>query len=125
MDNLYKIFIMNKKSKGFTLIELTVVIVILTIITVIAVPRLVKQRGLAAETVCDINRNTVERLYMVFLLENGHEDNLFTRFLIENFDEVCPDGGVINYEDGKVKCSLHEEANNDEDESPGDEVPWI
>lgn len=39
---------------------------------------------------------------------------------------VCPAGGVISYEDEKVKCSVHEDGSeSDEDESPGDEVPWL
>ena len=46
--------------------------------------------------------------------------------LIDNFDEICPAGGVIRYEGGEIKCSVHEDGNkSDEDESPGDEVPWL
>ncbi len=53
-------------------------------------------------------------------------DSIFNQFLADNFDEVCPAGGVIRYEDGKVKCSVHEGVSeSDEDEPPGDEVPWL
>jgi len=35
-------------------------------------------------------------------------------------------GGCTSYKGGKVKCGLHQEANEeDEDEPPGDEVPWL
>jgi hypothetical protein len=65
-------------------------------------------------------------MYSAFLLENDHEDGIFNQFLIENFDEICPAGGVINYENGKLKCSVHNSVSeSDEDEPPGDEVPWI
>tara|TARA_Y100001933_G_C18707537_1_gene441763 strand:- start:40 stop:372 length:333 start_codon:yes stop_codon:yes gene_type:complete len=110
---------MNRKSDGFTLIELIVVIAI-------AVPRLTGVKSMAEKRVCDANRKIVERLYNTLFLENEHQESEFNQFLIENFDEICPAGGVIGYEDGKVKCSMHEDPNkSDEDDPPGDEVPWL
>lgn len=119
---------MDEKSGGFTLIELIVVIAILGIIVAIAVPKLTGFKSMAEERVCDANRKSVERMYSAFLVENdiNHEDSVFNQFLIDNFNEICPVGGVIRYEGGEVKCSVHEDGNkSDEDESPGDEVPWL
>lgn len=67
-------------------------------------------------------------MYTSYLVENdiGHVDSIFNQFVIVNFDEVCPTGGVISYEGGKVKCSVHEDGSeSDEDDLPGDEVPWL
>lgn len=78
--------------------------------------------------VCVANRRLVERTYSAFLVENDidHENSLFNQFIIENFDEVCPVGGVINYEGGKAKCNVHLGGNEGgEDEEPGEEVPWL
>jgi len=112
---------MDKKSGGFTLIELIVVIAILGIIAALAVLKLTGFKSMAEERVCDANRKSAERMYSAFLVDNdiNHEDSVFNQFLINNFDEICPAGGVIRYEGGEVKCSVHE------DESPGDEVHWL
>ena len=119
---------MDKKSSGFTLVELIVVIAILGIIAVVTVPRLAGFRSKAEESVCVANRKTVERMYSAFLVENDmdHVENILEQFLVENFDEICPDGGGISYEDGKVKCSMHRNEEQPlEEESPGEEVPWL
>ena len=68
------------------------------------------KESMAEERVCDANRKAVERMYSAFLVENDidHVDNIFNQFLIDNFDEICPASGVISYEDGKLKCSVHD-----------------
>jgi prepilin-type N-terminal cleavage/methylation domain-containing protein len=117
---------MDKNSYGFTLVEIIVVIAILGIIAAIVVPRLTGFKSMAEEKVCTSNRKTVERSYNIFLLKNEHRESVFNRFLIEDFDEICSVSGVISYEDGKVKCSIHDDGRNyEEDDPPGDEVPWL
>lgn len=118
---------MDKKSDGFTLIELIVVIAILGIIAVIVIQRLFGLKNIAEERVCVANRKTVERMYATFLIENriGHMESIFNQFLIDHVDEVCPAGGVIRYEEGKLKCSIHEDAEPSDEEAPGEEVPWL
>lgn len=119
---------LDKKSGGFTLIELIVVIAILGILAVVAVPRLEGHRSEAEESVCGANRKTVERTYSAFLVEKdiNHHDSIFNQLLIDNFDEVCPSGGLISYEDWIVKCDIHvDEEEPPEEDSPGDEVPWL
>jgi len=124
MSNL---FIMRIKSKGFTVIELILVVSILGIISTIAVPRFLKYGDLAVERVCTSNRNTIERMYSVYLLDN-HSVNNFDKYLIENFNNtICPADGIIRYEYGIVYCSVHlgPSEEGEAEQPPGEEVPWL
>jgi prepilin-type N-terminal cleavage/methylation domain-containing protein len=119
---------MDKKSGGFTLIEIIVVIAILGIIAAIAVPRVDGFTSMAKERVCVANRKTIEIIYASFLAEKNltHSDSVFNQFLLDNLDEICPSGGVITYEDGKVKCDVYvDEGEPPEEDSPGKEIPWL
>lgn len=64
-------------------------------------------------------------MYNAFLLGNEHLESRFNRFIIANFDEICPASGVISYENGKAKCSVHKDKGEANEEPPEDEVPWL
>lgn len=120
---------MRNKSRGFTLIELIIMIAILGIIASISFLRLPGLRSKAEENVCAANRKTVERTYITLLTEQeiDHVNIIFNKFLIENFDEICPIAGVISYEYRVVKCSIHSAGSEDEknEDPPDEEVPWL
>lgn len=116
-----------KNAAGFTLIEVIVVIAVLGILAGIAVPRFMGYKVLAAQRVCETNRSSAERLYTAFQADEINAGVTFDQFLLENFDEFCPEGGTISYVDGKVLCGLHSEIEDpsDDEEPPGGEVPWL
>lgn len=117
---------MAQKSDGFTLIELIVVIATLGIIVAIVTPSLSGFKSKAEDVACAANRKTLEGMYSAFLVENDiNAESVFDQFIIENFDEICPVSGVIRYEDGKVKCSIHNSGSEGEEDEPEDEVPWL
>lgn len=113
-------------NKGFTLVELLVVMAILAILASIAVPMYAGYLERAAKEVCNINCLQVGRMYHVYLLMENKEDtkNVFDEFM-DNYEEtICPDNGEIVYMHGSVRCLLHSEdeaGGNDDDGS----VPFL
>lgn len=73
-----------------------------------------------SETVYLSNRKTIERLFEASINTTNSEIS-FSSFIEEYPDDICPDGGVISYEDDVVNCSKHSSS----DEPPYEEVPWL
>ncbi|GLB58988.1 type II secretion system protein [Cytobacillus sp. NCCP-133] len=121
---------MNYKDiKGFTLVEVIVVIAILGIIATIAMPSVLGIIETSKVDVCHVNVSEVERHYEAYLeLESvEHSNAVFVQYLHSYDGEICPEGGVISYVDERVQCSLHSEdldGGRDLDEDDGD-VPYL
>lgn len=115
-NNMWK-----KNTKGFTLIELIVVMAIIAILASIAVPTYFGYIKKAKEKVCRVNCVQVERMYEMYLETESieHSDIVFEEFLKEYGKDICPENGVITYADGKVVCSVHsKEVSKDDDDVP-------
>ena len=124
----------EKVTRGYTLIEVIVVIAILGILAGIAVPRFSGYVLQAKKAVCESNLGTVERFYVAKLEmdELEHSDLIFEAFLMDYEDDLCPLGGTYSYVDGRLTCSVHMESVSDDGESDdsgesGDdgEVPYL
>jgi type II secretion system protein G len=115
MDRFYKMI--KRNNKGFTLVELMVVLLILGILVAIAVPIYNTSQDKAKETACDANIRTLEGAAALYHAETGNwpkEDGEEDLSLLENeyIKEVpeCPSGGTYDItENGTVTCSIHKD----------------
>lgn len=94
------------QSKGFTLIELIVVIAIVGILAAILIPKYSGYTDYSKARVCQANRETLERSY-AYCLTNGEtavnltnqtlENYLISKHLISSEFLTCPAGGTITW----------------------------
>lgn len=116
-----------KNRKGFTLIELIVVIAILGILALFLVPSFLGYTKDAQKATCDANRYIIERSYSFYKIRN--EDVTLSKYIENDGSEYkytqCPSGGIYTYDDenGKVLCSIHGTADDEisNPDSPSDE----
>lgn len=102
------------KKKGFTLIELIVVIAILAVLGLLIVPKVFGYIEAGKSTTCANNRKLLERAILVAESKGVDSKSLTTVDAIQNVDgglyaggEVCPDKGKIAINKGKVYCTIH------------------
>ncbi|NLW70415.1 MAG: prepilin-type N-terminal cleavage/methylation domain-containing protein [Eubacteriaceae bacterium] len=100
---------MNNK-RGFTLVEVIVVLVIIAILISISIPVFAGIFTRARETACAANRRTLQTvLTMEFAIGGGGAVEEY--YQSSEGKNVCPSGGVVTYElkngEVKIKCSIH------------------
>lgn len=116
-----------KNRKGFTLIELIVVIAILGILALFLVPSFIGYADDAQKATCDANRHLIERSYKFYKISN--ENVSLSEYINGDGSEYqgsqCPSKGTYSYDDdnGKVLCSIHGGADDETSDSdiPSDE----
>lgn len=98
---------MNKK--GFTLIELIIVITVLTILAAIAVVSFGIITDRANERVCETNLVNMEHIYQVqTYLEPSITKAAYFADIDEHLsDASCPSGGIYTLEVDTFTCSEH------------------
>ncbi len=109
-----------KNDKGFTLVELIMVIVIIGILTSVAVPKFINLTDDAKTAKCGYNRGAINSaMAMTYAamvvanpdsgdwLENATEDNLDDSMFSTGNVPTCPSSGTITFSDGSASCSIH------------------
>ncbi|OQB12484.1 MAG: Type II secretion system protein G precursor [Firmicutes bacterium ADurb.Bin193] len=102
-----------QNHKGFSLIELIVVIAILGVLVGVAAPSYIGNVKRAKARVCASNIDTITRAYRYQRAENP---STTLQAVVQGTTPVdvsgmkCPEGGTYSVADGKIVCSIHGEA---------------
>jgi len=114
------------RNKGFTLIEILVVIAFIVIISAIVFPKFVGYTEAAKDQVCNSNCKTIKGAYNEYLeIEKlEHSEAIFNQYIIDNGYDICPEQGVLTYEFNEVHCSIHNPIIEDEKEDD-ESVPFL
>ena len=122
LKKMMKMF--KKGEKGFSLVELMVVIVIIGVLIAIAIPVYRNTTEKAELRACHANQRMIEGAASQYAMNEGID--------IEEVDEIgklnvyfsdgvpkCPSGDDYSITNGKVKCDKHEHYNKDSASSTG------
>ncbi|MEG0240653.1 competence type IV pilus major pilin ComGC [Anaerorhabdus sp.] len=106
----------NRKKKGFTLIELIVVIAILAVLGLLIVPQISGYIDATQATTCQNNRKLVERAITVAEAKSGKTETFTTpeqvaaiKDSLYDGGKICPKEGTITITGHKVTCSIHKD----------------
>lgn len=102
---------MIKNERGFTIMELLVVIVIIGVLAAIGVPAYQNMTTRARETACQANRRTLQTAVgMCFADTGAYPANIaaLTPYLDNAESITCPSSGVYSINAAhNVECTIH------------------
>lgn len=97
---------MLKNERGFTLIEMLIVLLVISVLLIITIPNMSKNSTTVKDKGCEALLKTTEAQVEAYFIDNSeHPENLET-LMTEGYisQSTCPDGSVLQYENGVVSA---------------------
>lgn len=93
---------LNKNEGGFTLIEMLIVILIISILLLIAVPNMAKNSNVVKEKSCEATIQLLQSQVAAYEVEKGELPADFS--VMDDYIDhwKCPDGQELELDNGKV-----------------------
>ncbi|MBU9712237.1 prepilin-type N-terminal cleavage/methylation domain-containing protein [Bacillus tamaricis] len=92
-----------KNRKGFTLIEMMIVLVIISVLLLIAVPNLGKNQEMARSKGCEATIDLVSAQMIAYEIEKGQKVTDLSVLKPDYVDTLqCPDGTGLKLSNGKI-----------------------
>ena len=109
---------MSNKNRGFSLIELVIVITIMVVLTSLLAPSLLRYLSKSREAACLSNRDEFLRVYDLYRIAHEGDANLadYKAFSLshglDTAGKICPGGGACSFSINKdnvliIACSVH------------------
>ncbi|MUK87137.1 prepilin-type N-terminal cleavage/methylation domain-containing protein [Ornithinibacillus sp. L9] len=97
---------MLKNNKGFTLIEMLIVLMIISVLIILFIPNLGDKSKSVSDKGCDALVTVVQAQVDTYLLDNGHTPVNLDELIDEGYlladQTTCPNDEDIIYENGKA-----------------------
>lgn len=94
-----------KNQNGFTLVEMLIVMMIISVLLILIIPNVIKQQGIINATGCDAFQKNIQAQVQAYMLEQDGVIPTMEDLKNEGFIEIteCPNGESIIIEtDGNV-----------------------
>ncbi len=106
---MFKLFMKGKSRKGFTLVELMVVVAIIGILVVIAIPVYKNSLETAKKNACLANLRTINGAIQLYKYEKGN-DPASVAALVPDYlasEPVCPSDGTYTIKAATGSAAAH------------------
>ncbi|KHF38086.1 competence type IV pilus major pilin ComGC [Halalkalibacter okhensis] len=92
-----------KNEKGFTLVEMLIVLMIISLLLLIAVPNMSNNNEVAASKGCEATVKLIQSQVYAYEIENGKLPDKLEDLSPDYVDKLtCPDDSELDYENGTV-----------------------
>ncbi|MBD3108125.1 prepilin-type N-terminal cleavage/methylation domain-containing protein [Bacillus sp. AGMB 02131] len=94
-------------QKGFTLIEMLIVLLVISVLLIITIPNIVKQQGTIRDKGCDALEKMVQGQVQAYQIDHDKLPESLSEMKEKGYINswTCPNGKDLTYDKGTVKVS--------------------